>query len=137
MRETASKKAAGTASIGMPGTASLIIILAVLCIAIFAILTLSTVLADSRLAETSFSRTSAYYAADAAAEEQLAGLRSEGREGTVTFSVPVSDKEELEITALIEGDSCTVLRRQTVYTASWEADEFLDIWDDWEMWDGE
>lgn len=137
MRETAHKKAAGTASIGMPGTASLIIILAVLCIAIFAILTLSTVLADFRLAETSFGRTSAYYAADAAAEEQLAGLRSEGREGTVTFSVPVSDKEELEITALIEGDSCTVLRRQTVYTASWEADEFLDIWDDWEMWDGE
>ena len=58
------------------GGSSLLVIFAVLCLTVFALLSLSTVRADVRLSEASAQAVSGYYQADCQAEAILARLRS-------------------------------------------------------------
>lgn len=62
-----------------PGASALLVIFAVLCLTVLAMLSLSTVQADARLSDASAEAVAGYYAADYQAEEFLAQLR----EGTV------------------------------------------------------
>ena len=122
------------------GGSSLLVIFAVLCLTVFALLGLSTVQADGRLADASAEAVSAYYAADCQAEAILARLRAgelpEGVEETVTpegrtcaYTCPISDTQTLAVEVRLEGTDYTVLRWQAVSTADWAADETLDLWD--------
>jgi len=122
------------------GGSSLLVIFAVLCLTVFALLGLSTVQADGRLSEASAEAVSAYYAADCQAEAILARLRDgelpEGVEETVTpegrtcaYTCPISGTQTLAVEVRLEGASYTVLRWQAVSTADWAADEALDLWD--------
>ena len=54
------------------GGSSLLVIFSVLCLTVFALLSLSTVLADQRLEDASVKAVAAYYEADCAAEEIFA-----------------------------------------------------------------
>ena len=56
------------------GGSSLLVIFAVLCLTVFALLSLSTVQADGRLSEAAVASVAAYYEADCRAEEILARL---------------------------------------------------------------
>ena len=58
------------------GGASLLVVFAVLCLTVFALLSLSTVRANGRLSEASAQAVADYYAADCAAQEILARLRA-------------------------------------------------------------
>ena len=58
------------------GGSSLLVIFAVLCLTVFALLGFSTVQADKRLSDISAEAVSDYYAADCQAEEIFALLRS-------------------------------------------------------------
>lgn len=58
------------------GISSLLVIFAVLCLTVFALLSVSTVQAQLRLAESTRSAITGYYRADAEAEEILAKLRA-------------------------------------------------------------
>ena len=58
------------------GSSSLLVIFAILCLTVFALLSLSTVQANSRLAAVSAEAISDYYAADCQAEAVLARLRA-------------------------------------------------------------
>ena len=122
------------------GGSSLLVIFAVLCLTVFALLGLSTVRADGRLSDASAKAVSAYYEADCQAEAILARLRAgdlpEGVEETVTpegrtcaYTCPISDTQTLAVEVRLEDTSYTVLRWQAVSTADWEADETLDLWD--------
>lgn len=122
------------------GGSSLLVIFAVLCLTVFALLGLSTVQADGRLSDASAEAVSAYYAADCQAEAILARLRAgdlpEGVEETVTpegrtcaYTCPISDTQLLAVEVRLEGTDYTVLRWQAVSTADWAADETLDLWD--------
>ena len=122
------------------GGSSLLVIFAVLCLTVFALLGLSTVQADGRLSDASAEAVSAYYAADCQAETILAQLRAgelpEGVEETVTpegrtcaYTCPISDTQTLAVEVRLEGTDYTVLRWQAVSTADWAADETLDLWD--------
>ena len=122
------------------GGSSLLVIFAVLCLTVFALLGLSTVRADGRLSDASAKAVSAYYEADCQAEAILARLRAgdlpEGVEETVTpegrtcaYTCPISDTQTLAVEVRLEGTSYTVLRWQAVSTADWAADETLDLWD--------
>ena len=122
------------------GGSSLLVIFAVLCLPVFALLGLSTVQADGRLSDASAEAVSAYYAADCQAEAILARLRAgelpEGVEETVTpegricaYTCPISDTQTLAVEVRLEGTDYTVLRWQAVSTADWAADETLDLWD--------
>ena len=120
----------------MIGAASLLVIFAVLCMTVFALLGLSAVRADGRLSDVRAEAVADYYTADSRAEEILAQLRRGEMpggvrlsEGIYTYSCPISDTQALEVEARLEGDGYQILRWQTVSTLDWQIDEKLPVWD--------
>lgn len=118
------------------GGSSLLVIFAVLCLTVFALLGLSTVQADQRLAEASAKAVSDYYQADLQAERILAQLRCGQvpqdvmRQGEVySYVCPVSDTKQLEVEVECRDGVWNVLRWQMISLVAWEADESLDVWD--------
>lgn len=135
------------------GGTSLLVVFAVLCLTVFALLSLSTVRADVRLADASARAVTNYYAADCQAQAVLAWLRTgEGKEQlqlpedfTMTttisdypdhsetvyaYAIPISVTQELQVEVQVGSDgSYTILRWQAVPTGEWEADMTLEVWD--------
>ena len=118
------------------GAASLLTVFAVLCLAIFALLTLSTVSANERLSEASRASVEAYYAADCRAEEILAALRGgEMPEGVTlsgdiySYTCPISETQALAVALRGEEEKFEILRWQAVSTVDWVSDDSLPIWD--------
>lgn len=131
------------------GGASLLTVFAVLCLTIFALLSLSTVRAHSALSDSSARAVESYYAADAQAQEILARLRFGEKPDGVTvyepiahyddrveqrqicaYTVPISDTQELRVEVEVRSTSdYTILRWQTVPTGEWDIDDSLDLWD--------
>lgn len=118
------------------GGSSLLVIFAVLCLTVFALLSLSTVQAGGRLSEASAQAVSDYYEADRMAEEIFARLRAGERpegvtetDGVYAYTCPVSATQQLRVELLQTGENWTVLRWQSESVAEWETDEFLDVWD--------
>ena len=117
------------------GGSSLLVIFAVLCLTIFALLGLSTVQAGRRLSQASADAVSAYYRADTQAEEILARLRSgEVPEGVTGFgdiysySCPISDTQTLVVEVQLTQDSYSILRWQALYTGEWVPDDTIPVW---------
>ena len=118
------------------GGSSLLVIFAVLCLTVFALLSLSTVQADSRLSDASAAAVSEYYAADCRAEEILAQLRTgqvpEGvrvKADTYSYTCPISETQELQVEVRIRENGWEILRWQAVSTTQWNEDETLSLWD--------
>lgn len=117
------------------GGSSLLVIFAVLCLTVFALLGLSTVQADRRLAKASESAVKNYYEADVQAESILAqlrqGIRPEGVEqnnDVYSYRCKVSDVQELEVAVRVNGSNYEILRWQLQSTAEWEEDDSLSLW---------
>lgn len=118
------------------GGSSLLVIFAVLCLTVFALLSLSTAQAGGRLSDASAQAVSDYYRADCLAEEILAQLRSgqlpEGvavEDGVYSYTCPISDTQALAVSVRLDRDHYTVLRWQAVSTIEWTPDESIDLWD--------
>ena len=120
------------------GGSSLLVMFGVLCLTVFALLSLSTVQADLRLSERSAAAMQDYYAADTAAETVLARLRAGEKtdspvrlqDGIYYYTCPISDTQELSVAVELGADgSYRVLRWETVSTVTWAADDSLDLWD--------
>ena len=122
------------------GGSSLLVIFAVLCLVIFALLSLSTVSADMRLAEKSRTFVTEYYAADSKAEQVLAQLRAgetpegvktkETGEGTLCrYQCEISSQQSLAVEALVTEDSYEILRWQVISTAEFKTDNTIKVWD--------
>lgn len=118
------------------GGISLLVVFAVLCLTVFALLTLTTVQADSRLGDSSLRAVTDYYAADCEAQRILALLRAgevcEGvvREGdTYYFTCPVSENQELKAAVRFEGEEYTILYWQSVPVEEEREDSGLNVWD--------
>lgn len=129
------------------GASSLLVIFAVLCLTVFAMLSLSTVQADKRLSDRSAAAALAYYEADTAAEEIFARLRAgelpdgvtvttyaaeEGAaiQGNIySYSCALSETQAIQVELAEQNGIWTVLRWQAVSTTEWEADDSVDIWD--------
>lgn len=125
------------------GGISLLVAFAVLCLTVFALLSLTTVQADVRLADASAKAVEEYYAADCRAQELLARLRKgetpaeaeshledSWHTGTrYTYTVPISDTQELDVEVIVDGEDYEILRWQAQYTGEWETVEGLDLWD--------
>lgn len=117
------------------GASSLLVIFAVLCLTIFALLSISTLQADGRLSDHAANAVTNYYEADAQAEEILARLRAgekpEGvsREGNLyTYTCTVSDTQLLVVQVMVEGSDYTILRWQVISNVRWEADDKRPVW---------
>ena len=122
----------------MPATggSSLLVIFAVLALTVFAILSISTVTADQKLADKSAVSVAAYYEADCKAEMILAEIRSgklpEGvkKDGDLySYKCPVTETLNLEVEVLVEDEEYEVLRWQMVSAADWQNDDSLPVWD--------
>lgn len=99
------------------GGASLLTVFVVLCLTVFALLSLSAVRVSSARSDASAKAVEDYYAADCKAQEILARLRSGERpaqvsvEGTIySWTVPISETQELRVKADVRAtDDYTVL----------------------------
>lgn len=121
------------------GGSSLLVVFAVLCLTVFALLSITTVRADERLADASAQAVKDYYAADCAAQEILAQLRNGEKPEGVTFwggdtlyagyACPISDTQELQVQVLLKGGGdYEVVCWQAAPTEAWEFDDSLNVW---------
>lgn len=117
------------------GISSLLVIFAVLCLVVFALLSVSTVQAQKRLAESSREAIYGYYRADCEAEEILATLRDgQCPDGVVqsgdvfTFTCRISDTQLLAVSVKLNEDQYTILQWQAVSAVDWEAEDKLPVW---------
>ena len=130
------------ASMPMTGISALLVIFAVLCLTVFAVLSVSTVKTDQSLADRAVQQTISWYEADGQAEIILAALRQgevpEGVSLTGTddqgrkiyeYTCPLSDTQSLQVRAAVRGQEYKILRWQLVSTTDWQADEDLNVWD--------
>ncbi|MCI9242001.1 MAG: hypothetical protein HFF43_01310 [Lawsonibacter sp.] len=130
------------------GGSSLLVVFAVLALTVFALLSLSTVRADVRLGDATEKMVSSYYAADVKAQEILAKLRTgaplpedvefeatisdypDHSETIFSYSIPISDTQELQVEVLVEPDGSYQVRRwQAAAVGDWTFDDSLDLWD--------
>ena len=118
------------------GGTSLLVIFAVLALTVFALLSLSTALANDRLSSAAAQAVYDHYQADCQAEAILAQLRQGrqppgvARQGDVfAYSCPISDTQTLLVEVRLDGDTYTILRWQAVSTAPWQPDDSLNLWD--------
>lgn len=125
------------------GGSSLLTVFAVLALTVFALLSLSTVKADVRLANTAANAVTDYYAADGKAQAVLARLRSGempedvaltamlNENGGVNYyyAVPISATQELQVEVLVEGTRYEILRWQAAPSVEWEGNDGFIIWD--------
>lgn len=117
------------------GVCSLLVIFAVLCLTVLALVSVASVQADERLAAIAEEGAQAYYRADVEAERILARLRCgelpEGvcLEGDVySYSCAISEDRCLAVQVVVEGEAYKILRWQAISTAQWQASEDLPVW---------
>lgn len=117
------------------GGSSLLVIFAVLCLTVFSLLSLSTVLAEKRLADTAAEAVTTYYRADLEAEEIFAKLRAGeivpnvSRSGDCySYTCSISHNQQLEVTLQQTAEGWIVLRWQAVAQVQ-TIDEGLNVWD--------
>ena len=103
------------------------VMFAVLCLTVFALLTLGTVQADRRLSDASLKASLDYYAADVRAETIFAQIREGDIPKNVTvedniyaYSCPISDRQVLMVQLSREGSSWKVLQWQAVSIVEWD-----------------
>ena len=117
------------------GGSSLLVIFAVLCMTVFALLSLSGVLANGRLNQASVDAVSAYYRADTEAEKIFARLRlGEMPEGVTeqnviyAYQCEISENQTLQVKLQKTAENWTVLYWQSVVEAV-EEESTLHLWD--------
>lgn len=116
------------------GGSSLLVIFAVLCLTVFALLSVSTVQAEKRMADASINAVAAYYEADLEAEKIFARLRAgetvpgvRESEEIYSYSCPISENQRLEVELQKSREVWTVLRWQAVAEPG-EISETLPVW---------
>lgn len=119
----------------LTGGSSLLVIFAVLCLTVFALLSLSTVQAQKRMADASVQAVSAYYDADLEAQEIFARLRSGETVSGVQvagsvyrYSCPVTENQLLKVELKREETAWTVCLWQVV-AQSQPISDTLAVWD--------
>ena len=117
------------------GISSLLVIFTVLCLTVFALLSLSTVQAEKRLSQSSAQAVENYYRADCQAETIFAQLRAGAlprevtlAQGVYRYSVPIGEELALQVELTRVGDCWTVLRWQALAPER-ELVDGLPVWD--------
>lgn len=132
------------------GSTSILMVFAVLCLTVFAMLSLSTARNELRLATRSADAVTVYYAADGRAADiyhtlaaSYNGLGYDTPEGVeiseivsngvlyLNYSVGIDEFQELSV--LLRADdreeTLTIVGWQVVETGAWTYDDGLEVWD--------
>lgn len=124
-------------SISTLGGTSLMLIFAVLCLTVFAVLSLSTAKAGDQLSESMQTAVQDYYDADNKAEEILASLRrgefneevEDLGDDTYSYRCPINERLSLYVSVQVSGDEYEILQWQAAVDDSM-------IFETQEVWDG-
>lgn len=118
------------------GISSLLVIFAVLCMTVFAVLSVSTVQAQLRLAESTHRAVTGYYSADCCAERILAQLRAGEhpenveKDGDIyTYACKISDTQVLAVCVEVSGTEYKILKWQAISVSDWNSEDRLPVWD--------
>jgi len=130
---------------GLSGAVSLVMIFCVLCLSVFAVLTLSTAMNEKRLSDLGAQRAAEYFEADCRAAEIVSDLAAGktpegdvevartdwGEDGTlVEFSLPAGGDRTLMVQATLDGaGGHRILCWKTGYAGEWETNDIIQIWD--------
>ena len=119
----------------LTGGSSLLVIFSVLCLTVFAMLSLSTVKADLRIADASVQAIKHYYVADSEAEAVLGQLRQgivpEGVEqdgDLYAYLCPVSKTQALSVVVEVKETEYRIQQWKVVTTTEWSPQEYLELW---------
>lgn len=124
-----------TISVPAIGGSSLLVIFCVLCLTVLALLSVSTVQAENRMARASADAVAAYYEADLQAEIIFARLRAgetvpgvREQSGIYSYACPISEHQTLYVELQKQQNSWQVLRWQAAAHPE-DLSETLPIWD--------
>jgi hypothetical protein len=113
------------------GTSFMLVIFILLCMVIFAVLSLSSALKDYDYAVQKADRTKAYYEACNEAEEIYAKIEAENHtEDSIEYSVAISEKEHLQVTLKRRSDTENNYYIDSwlqISTQEWTADHTLPV----------
>ena len=129
------------------GSASIILIFAVLCLTVFTLIAFVVSGNEKALVDTEVNLVKSYYEADALAERILTEIlesvtKPESVEGITidywtdlssgadmaTWSCPFEDDKELFVSLAFNNDSYNILNWKMRNTGRWEIDDSLDLW---------
>ena len=109
------------------GGVSLLVVFAVLCLTVFALLSLSTVRADCAAQEILAQiRAGEPLPADL---DLYTSIDPDRMEWTYAYTCPISDTQALEVEVLFDGETYTILRWQAAPVGDWEFNDDLNLWD--------
>ncbi len=124
-----------TQSAPLLGGSSLLAIFGVLCLTVFALLSLTSVTARQRLSDSALTAVTAYYEADTQAEMIFARLRNGELPEEVTkeediyrYECPITENRRLFVELKRNGETWTVLRWQEV-AQPLAIDDTMPVWD--------
>ena len=113
------------------GTSFMLVIFILLCMVIFAVLSLSSALKDYDYTKQKADRTRAYYEACNEAEEIYAKIETENHtEDSIEYSVPINENEQLQVTLKRHSDTENNYCIQSwlqISTEEWTADHTLPV----------
>lgn len=122
-------------SIPAVGTSSLLTTFAVLCIVVFALLSLSTVRAEKGMGDSSAEAVQAYYTADYQAEQIFSRLRRGEipeevvrQDNLYIYQCPISENQMLLVVLEKTETDWQVLRWQAVASEDMESGDLLPVW---------
>lgn len=136
------------------GGASIIMVFAVLCLTVFAILTLITANSELKMSVKTADGIKSYYSADTKAAEKVAGIKSSARNNNdlsvleteftklgytckkeadslvVSFSQIVDDNQSIEVSLTVSSDgTVSTDQYKEVNTKDFETDGTINVWD--------
>jgi hypothetical protein len=125
------------------GGASILMVFAVLCLTIFAVLSLVTARSERALAERHAEAVTNYYAADCLAAEVYDALSKAGdlpesvlgvsvskpSVSSLSYTVPIDGDRELCVLLRREGDTLRILEWREAATGEWEPDTRIRVWE--------
>jgi len=136
---------------GGVGSASIVLIFAILCLTIFTVISFMPALIEQNLINAEVQLVEAYYVADTLAERVLAEILSTDVENVleveitsywdwdlmverVSFVCPISETKELYVVVEIGSDFYNILNWQVRATGEWEPDDRLNVWPGYFDW---
>ena len=118
------------------GGISLVMIFCVLCMTVFAALTMVTAQREHDMARLTAQRAEEANEADRIAAETVAALaRGERPQGVTlagdeaSFTVPAGGETVLSVQVKLGADGPEIRQWKTVYNGDWQAEDSLDLWD--------
>lgn len=108
---------------GIGGGVLLLCCMSALCLAVLAMLAMSSARAHKAASDACLAETAGYYAACLEADRALASWRQAGGDGTFEERFHISDAQELHVLA-IDGD---IVTWAPVPSGGWEADEYIEV----------